>query len=155
MDAARMLNKNEKMWLKMLNCAQCGKQVGMFSSKRKSDFSGNSFCSDECKSKFTIKNNKEKETEKEMNSKGMIKEIKCKCNQCGNVWHYLEEDEKKLKSQATSNALLGCGMCCNPFGALFSNKSIDLQREIGKIKKCPKCNSTDVTRTPTYHAKRA
>ncbi len=124
----------------------------MFSAK--SDFSGNSFCSNECKSKFIEKKNKEKETEKEMKSKGMIKEIKCKCNQCGNVWHYLEEDEKKLKSQAMGNAMIGCGMCCNPFGALFSNKSIDLQREMDKMKKCPKCNSTDVSRTPNYYAKR-
>jgi len=136
----------------MPNCAQCGKQVGYFGAK--SDFLGNYFCSDECKSKFNTKKQKERETEKEMKSKGMIKEIKCKCNQCGSVWHYLEEDEKKLKSQAMSNALIGGGMCCNPFGTLFLNKSGDLQREMDKMKKCPKCNSTDFTRTPVYHAKR-
>jgi hypothetical protein len=146
--AKRTKGRENSEEIKMPNCTQCGKQVSMFSAK--SDFSGNSFCSDECKIKFTEKKNKEKE----MKSKGMIKEIKCKCNQCGNVWHYLEEDEKKLKSQSISNAMIGCGMCCNPFGALFSNKSIDLQREMDKMKKCPKCNSTDVTRTPTYHEKR-
>ena len=107
-----------------------------------------------CKKEFDKKEECQKH-EKECKTKGMIKEIKCKCNQCGNVWHYLEEDEKKLKTQATSNALIGCGMCCNPFGALFSNKAADLQRELDKMKKCPKCNSTDVTRTPIYHEKRA
>jgi len=136
----------------MPNCAQCAKQVGYFGSK--SDFSGNYFCSDECKKLFADNVKKEKETEKEMKSKGLIKEIKCKCNQCGNVWHYLEEDEKKLKNQSGLNACIGCGMCCNPFGAIFSNKSMDLQREIGKMKKCPKCNSIDVLRTTIYHEKR-
>ncbi len=136
----------------MPNCAQCGKKVGFFGSK--SDFSGNYFCSDECKNKFHDKLKKIKQKDKEMKEKGMVKEIKYKCNQCGNIWHYLEEDEKKLKSQATSNALIGAGMCCNPFGALFSNKSMDLQREIDKMKKCPKCNSTDIIKTPIYHEKR-
>ena len=136
----------------MPNCAQCGKEVGYFGSK--SDFSGNYFCSDECKNKFQDKSKQEKQKDSEMKSKGMIKEIKCKCNQCGNVWHYLEEDEKKLKSQSRSNAMMGCGMCCSPFGALFSNKSLDLQREIDKMKKCPKCSSSDVAKTQIYHAKR-
>ena len=134
-------------------CAECGKGVSFL--KPPSDFSGNFFCNGECKSKFIEKKNKENETEKEMNSKGRIKEMKCKCNQCGNVWHYLEEDEKKLKIQAMSNAMIGCGMCCNPFGALFSNKSMDLQREMSNMKKCPKCNSTDVTKNPIYHEKKS
>ena len=136
----------------MPNCAQCGKHIGFFSSK--TDFSGNDFCSDDCKKKFHDNIKKEKQKDKEMKENGMIKEIKCECNQCRNVWHYLEEDEKQLKSQARSNAMIGCGMCCNPFGALFLNKSADLQKEVDKMKKCPKCNSVDVTRTAVYHAKR-
>jgi len=137
----------------MSSCAQCGKQVGFFSSK--SDFSGNYFCSDDCKKKFHDAIKKEKRKDKEMKEKGMIKEIKCECNQCGNVWHYLEEEEKKLKTQAMSNAMIGCGTCCSLISVLFANKSMDIQRELDKMKKCPKCNSIDVTRTPIYHAKRA
>ena len=138
----------------MPNCVQCGKQVGFFSAK--SDFSGNSFCSNECKNRFQDKKKQEKQKDVDMKSKGMIKEVKCKCNQCGNVWHYLEEDEKKLKEQSNANRLVGCGTCacCSPFGVLFTNKANDLQREADKIKKCPKCNSTDVTKTQIYHAKR-
>ena len=44
----------------MPNCVQCGKQVGYFSSK--SDFSGNYFCSNECKNKFHDKAKQEKQT---------------------------------------------------------------------------------------------
>ena len=139
----------------MSNCAQCGKEVGFFKFSRNSDLSGNTFCSFECRSKFHKSKKLEKKKEKEMQAKGIIKEIKCKCNQCNHVWHYLESDEKNLKRQATGNALMGAGMCCNPFGALFSNKSLDLQRELKKMKKCPKCNSTDITKSPIYHEKRA
>lgn len=133
----------------MPNCAKCGKSVGFFSTK--SDFSGNYFCSDDCKNKFHNKIKKEKE----IKSKGMIEEIKCKCNQCGKIWHYLESDEKRLKGQAVGNLLVGGGMCCNPFGTLFLNKSIEASREAEKLKKCPNCNSTDITKTPVYHEKRA
>ena len=139
----------------MTNCAQCGKKVGFFELKRNSDFSGNTFCSFECRSKFHKKKKEEKQKDKEIESNGMIKEIKCKWNQCKHAWHYLESDEKKLKNQATGNALIGAGMCCNPFGALFSNKSIDLQRELEKMKRCPKCNSMDITKTPIYHEKKS
>jgi hypothetical protein len=135
----------------MTNCAQCKEKVKVFSAL--SDFSGNSFCSHECKSKFQSKKNKEKQTDKDMKSQGKIKEIKCKCNQCKHIWHYLESDEKRLRSQAAGNAMIGCGMCCNPFGALFSNKSIDIQKDIDKMKKCPKCNSSDVTKSSIYHEK--
>lgn len=135
----------------MTTCSQCGKKINFF--RRRSNFSGHQFCDDNCKLLFK----ESKKQENELRAKGMIKEIKCKCNQCGNIWHYLEEDEKKLKNQAAGNALMGCGMlgmCCSPFGAIFSNKSLDLQRELDKMKKCPKCNSTDIERTPIYHEQR-
>ena len=67
----------------MPNCPQRGKKVGYFGSK--SDFSGNYFCSNECKSKFQGKAKLEKQKDVDMKSKGMIKEVKCKCNQCGNI----------------------------------------------------------------------
>ncbi len=137
----------------MPNCAECEKKVSFFTSK--SDFSGNHFCGDQCKTKYQDKKKIDQLKEKEMKSQGKIKEIKCKCNQCGNIWHYLEDDEKKLKSQAIGNSMIAAGMCCNPFGALYSNKSIDIQKEIDKMKRCPKCNSMDFSKNPIYHAKRS
>src|SRR3989338_2988457 len=69
--------------------------------------------------------------------KKTICEIKCICNQCGKVWHYLKSDERGLKMQACGNLLVGGGMCCNPFGSLFLNKSIEASREANKFNKCP------------------
>jgi len=135
----------------MVICKSCSKKLNAFNTP---PLIHNLSADDRyCKDCFK----KRKKENKNLKTKGVIKEIKCKCNQCGVVWHYLEEDEKRLKSQSVSNALMGCGMfagCCSPFGGLFSNKSIDLQREIGKMKKCPKCNSTDVKKTTIYHEKK-
>ena len=82
-----------------------------------------------------------------------VKEIRCKCNECGKVWHYLEDDEKNLKRQAKSNALIGCAMCGNPFGALFSNKAIDTNKELNKLKKCPECGSQNIKKESIFYEK--
>lgn len=130
-------------------CHKCGEK----------NLNSDSFCKN-CGAKLNkegidITNANVKTSETGFDPKKHIKEIKCKCNQCGHIWHYLEEEEKKLKRQSASNAMIGCGMCCNPLGALFLNKSNELSREAEKLKKCPKCNSTDITRTTIYHEKRA
>ena len=136
----------------MPNCAQCGKQVGFFSAK--SDFAGNSFCSDECKNKFTEKKTKDKKTEKEMKSKGMLKETKCKCNQCGHVWHYLEEEEKRVKGQIQWSA---CGQmtCCLPLQLYSKHEGGKWEQESDKFKKCPKCGSHDIKKTAVYYEKKS
>jgi|SRR3989344_4483285 len=82
-----------------------------------------------------------------------IKEIKCTCKQCGKIWHYLEDEEKGLKSQAGLNALIGCGTCGSPIGALFSNKSIDTSRELNKLKKCPECGSQNIKKESIFYEK--
>jgi len=138
----------------MPKCSECGKILKTFDLKPISDWKGNRFCSLGHKEKFTQGINEDKNKEKEMISKGMIKEIKVKCNQCKHVWHYLESDEKKLRQQAVGNLMVGGGMCCNPFGALFLNKSIETSREADKFKKCPQCNSIDITKTPVYHERK-
>ena len=99
----------------------------------------------------------EKKFYKGITDKGItVKEFKCVCNQCKHVWFYLEEDEKKLKQQSSANALAGCGgACCGPIGMFFSNKSQDTQKEIAKMKKCPKCNSADITKTAHYYDKKS
>tara|TARA_Y100000310_G_C20680163_1_gene815467 strand:+ start:2288 stop:2557 length:270 start_codon:yes stop_codon:yes gene_type:complete len=87
--------------------------------------------------------------------KDKIKELKCKCNQCKHVWHYLSSDEKGLKTQQVGNAMVGLGMCCNPFGAYFMNKSIEQGRQASdKFNKCPKCGSGDIKKTEHYYDKK-
>lgn len=125
----------------MANCAQCGKKVGLFSSK--SDFSGNKFCNAECKTKFHKK-------KKEMKAKGMIKEIKCKCNRCGKTWHYLESEEKKIKGQIGWSAF-GQMTCCLPLQLYSKQQSGKWEQELDKFKKCPKCGSHDIKKTPVYY----
>ena len=52
------------------------------------------------------------------------------------------------------NAMIGAGMCCNPFGAYFMNKSIEQGRQGDKFSKCPECNSVDITKKVVYHDKK-
>ncbi len=138
----------------MVECSSCGKPVGVFSVRHKLE-DGSILCGD-CLDKWEkgqlkgkiIKNS-------ESRKQGEIKEIKCKCSECGKVWHYLESEEKHLRTQAVGNAMVGCGMCCNPFGALFSNKAQDLSREANKFSKCPKCGSGNITKTEIYYDKEA
>lgn len=87
------------------------------------------------------------------NPKLHVKEIKCKCNQCNKVWHYLESDKKQLQSQATWNALYGCGTCGSPWGILASNKAIDTTQKVKTFDKCPNCGSTDVIKSEIFYKK--
>ncbi len=136
----------------MTNCKNCGVKVN--SVFQITDFSGNAFCSRDCKTMYHNKIKNKSTKEKKMINSGMIKEIKCTCNECKHVWHYLESDEKRLKGQAVSNAMIGAGMCCNPFGGLFMNKSIDVSRELDKFNKCPKCNTSNINKEEKYYEKK-
>jgi len=97
-------------------------------------------------------------TAKTYDPKTQVKEIKCKCNECGKVWHYLEAEEQRLNMAAAGNALSACGslgMCCGccPFSTIFSSKSLELSTQAAKLKKCPNCSSVNVTKTAVYHEK--
>lgn len=140
----------------MPKCLNCGKNIGFLDG-----LFSKVFCSENCKKEYKEKraairaqSKEQKIVEKEAKSKGMIKEIRCTCHQCGHVWHYLESDEISLKTESCTNACVGCSTCCSPFSLIFQNKSRDLDREIAKLKKCPKCNSSDVSKEPIYHEKR-
>ena len=131
----------------MVKCKSCGKGIGLFNVA--TDFSGNRYCNS-CSRKI-------KKEDKQLEKEGKIKEIKCKCNACGKVWHYLEKDLKLIKKQQAGNALTGAGMyagCCSPFGALFSNKAIDLKKEADRFDKCPECNSSNIKKTTIYYEKK-
>ena len=128
----------------MVKCKSCGKGISLFTTA--TDFSGNRYCKS-CSKKI-------KKDDKQLEKEGKVKETKCKCNGCGKVWHYLEKDLKSIKTQQTGNALIGAGMCCNPFGALFSNKAMDLKKEADKFDKCPDCNSSNIKKTTIYYEKK-
>ena len=52
--------------------------------------------------------------------KNYIKEWSCVCNECKHKWHYLDDVEKKIRSQETGNALMGVGFCVfNKYFALI------------------------------------
>src|SRR3989344_2117421 len=89
---------------------------------------------------------KRKDEEKEKNTlPKTITEYKCTCNECGKIWHYLKSEEQQMNTQQCSNAMLGCGTCCSPIGAYFSNKSMEVGREAAsKFKKCPNCGSINI-----------
>ena len=148
----------------MPECTQCGKKVGFFSAKTaprsKESFATDFFCNDECKNKFTEKRNKEEMNllkksieEKEMESKGMVKEFKCKCNQCGKIWHYLESREKELEKNIKSNAGSQAAFALfNVGAALQAKRNVEAQQDLlDKLKKCPECGSHDITKENIYY----
>ena len=140
----------------MYKCSECGKDL--LKKKPLYDDYGNFYCSEECriKHKNPFRMLKRAFIPNEFNTFniGKIKEIKCECRECGAIWHYLPKDEKKLKNQAALNACGGCGYGCTPFGAFFSNKSLELRKEARKMKKCPKCGSVNMKKSTLYHEKR-
>jgi hypothetical protein len=81
--------------------------------------------------------------------KEYIKEWSCECNECGKKWAYLDSVEKSMKTQAIGNAL----MCCHPCGAIFSNKSIDISKQIKELKQCSSCKSSNAKCEAKYFKK--
>ena len=118
----------------MPTCAKCGKKIGFFDG-RLSINSQNAgfFCSDECRR--------------------MIKEIKCKCNQCGKIWHYLESREKEIEKNIKTNAGIQAGFAFFNVGAATQAKrNVEAQQDLlDKLKKCPECGSHDITKKDIYY----
>lgn len=82
------------------------------------------------------------------------KEWACICNECKHKWHYLASVEKQMGGQQTANALMGLGSCCNPcMVTATANANTQLQQQMTKLKSCPKCGSSNVTKTAKYFKK--
>lgn len=85
-----------------------------------------------------------------------IKETKCICQACGNIWYYgkvdLEKniaDQKENKSIQLDNLgtdLMCCGGC---WPALFMPKRAI--KDVKDLNKCPKCNSSAVKKEEVVH----
>lgn len=75
-----------------------------------------------------------------------IKETKCTCEACSNVWFYGKEDEKERKMNQIHNAskaMMCCGGCL-PALLIKEKGVIDLD-------KCPKCGSRAVKKEVVTH----
>jgi hypothetical protein len=85
-----------------------------------------------------------------------IKETKCTCQICGNVWYYdkqeyLENKGQKMINSANQNSncssdLLCCSGC---WPALFIPRA--QQVPVKNLNKCPKCNSSAISREEVVH----
>jgi len=91
----------------------------------------------------------EKETEitkLEPKCSKQIKETKCICSACGNIWFYGKEEikESKLKKrQNLGKSMMCCGGCL-PALLIPDKKVIDLN-------KCPKCGSKAIKKEIIIH----
>jgi DNA-directed RNA polymerase subunit M/transcription elongation factor TFIIS len=75
-----------------------------------------------------------------------IRETKCTCTVCGNVWHYGKEEEARntvAKMNQTGKAMMCCGGC---LPALFIPN-----QQIVDLNKCPKCGSKAVKKEVVIH----
>lgn len=91
-------------------------------------------------------------SEEEFDPKKHIKEIKCKCNQCKNVWHYLPKDEQGQKTEEFGKDLIqSTACCCNPIGILVGG----LRKRPRPLDQCPNCNSKDVSKKEIYYEKKS
>lgn len=75
-----------------------------------------------------------------------IKETKCTCTACGNMWFY----GKQEILENTGNTMSNCGksmMCCSGcFPALLIK-----DKEVKNLNKCPKCGSKAIKKETIVH----
>ena len=70
------------------------------------------------------------------NEQKHIRETKCTCQSCGNVWYFGKTDELQNAGKTLQN--LGKSMsCCTGCAPALLIKD----KEVKDLRKCPKCNS--------------
>jgi len=85
-----------------------------------------------------------------------IKETKCTCQACGNIWYYGKREawENRAKSMEncgssmsnTGSDMMCCGGCAP---AIFIPKQQKVQ--VKDLSKCPKCNSSAIRKEEVTH----
>ena len=85
-----------------------------------------------------------------------IKETKCTCKGCGNIWFYgkkeiLENKSQKMKNFGAERHNIGSDlMCCGGcLPALFIPRQ--QTTPLKDLNKCPKCNSSAVKKETVIH----
>jgi len=91
-------------------------------------------------------------TAEEFDPKKYVKEVKCECNECGKIWHYLESEEKRIQSQKRWSGV-GMMTCCLPVQLYSKNQAGKWESELDKFKKCPKCGSINIKKKEIHHKK--
>jgi len=86
----------------------------------------------------------------------MIRETKCTCQSCGNVWYYGKTEEREVSAQnmqncgnATSNlgdSMMCCGGCF-PAAFIPPKQAVPVK----DLNKCPKCNSSAIKKEIVTH----
>ncbi len=75
-----------------------------------------------------------------------IKETKCTCKACNNVWYYGKEDVRESRSNKLHNAskaMMCCGGCLPAL--LVKDKKVE------NLNKCPKCGSKAILKEVVVH----
>lgn len=85
-----------------------------------------------------------------------IKETKCTCKACGNVWYYGKEEAitnfgEKLQNVGSEMSNTGKDMmCCTGcFPALFIPEK--QKKAVKDLNACPKCNSKAISKESVVH----
>lgn len=90
------------------------------------------------------KNSNKKEAS---NTPKIIKETKCTCSACGNVWFYGKQEAWEQKANAMSNAGKAMSCCGGCWPALFIH-----DKQVIDLNKCPKCGSKAVKKEEVTHS---
>lgn len=82
-----------------------------------------------------------------------ITEIRCTCNQCGKVWHYLPSEKKEAEPEPGCGGCVTCSGCLllSPLLAILglilgSSEKAEYQAKrmaLKKVNECPNCHSKD------------
>jgi hypothetical protein len=75
-----------------------------------------------------------------------IREFKCTCDSCGNVWFYGKQEVDANMANALSNAGSNLMCCTGCFPAAFIS-----EKKIVDLDKCPKCNSSAIKKEVITH----
>jgi len=99
---------------------------------------------------WKILNTDTKQLAKELDEKSKgpkdVKETKCTCGACGNIWYYGKQEDWEQKANALSNfgKSMACCSGCLPSLLIPDKKVVDLD-------KCPKCGSKTVKKEVITH----
>ncbi|KKS12530.1 MAG: hypothetical protein UU67_C0051G0004 [Candidatus Daviesbacteria bacterium GW2011_GWB1_41_5] len=75
-----------------------------------------------------------------------VKETKCTCEACQNVWFYGKEEEKERKMNQIHNAGKAMACCGGCLPALLIK-----EKQVVDLDKCPKCGSRAVKKEVVTH----
>lgn len=85
-------------------------------------------------------------SERDFDPSKHVKEYKRKCKECGKMWHSLASREEQIEKDVRCNACVQGSTACggNLAAATQSKRNVETQEDLlNKLRKCPKCGSTN------------